>query len=199
MTSTAMIDLEGEILKDLIIRGWRYLFHFQACLLEEKQQLDGFLSEYYAQLGGWLQQAAQAAGTGEGGETTKLVNHLHAQHKMLYRDLLKLCHPDVLAHPQAAQWLRQTCQAYGEGNGYQLVALRLFIWQETLGSAQYLQALRLEYGQLQSQVTETREAIQALRQSPAYRLQQRILHARRRGHDLLGYITGHLRASVTMA
>lgn len=203
MASSTVVALETEVLENLITRGWHYLFRFQACLAEEKQELDGFLDAYYTQLGGWLQQAAQAAAAGEGGETTTaLVNHLHHHHKFLYRELLKLCHPDVIAphlRPYATEWIRQTREAYATGDGYYLVSLRNHIRRRSLLPMEYDQALRAEYLQLQAQVKSAREAVQKLRCSPAYHLQQRIHHARQRGFDLLTYIVNQLCSSAYAA
>lgn len=190
---------ENLLLENMVTRGWYYLFRFRACLAQEKQELDKFLDQYYAQLGGWLQQAAasrRAVDTSEGGETLALSDHLHLLQKSIYRDVLKLCHPDVaaeLVRPYAAEWLRQVMQAYADGNGQKLVQIRLELQRMSYSDAAYEAALKSQYQMLQQEVSHAREAVRSLRSSAAYRLQQRILQARQAGFDLLSHIVQQLR------
>lgn len=201
MISTATLKTESLLLENMVVRGWYYLFRFLACLAQEKQELDKFLDQYYAQLGGWLQQAAasqRAADTGEGGETLALSDHLHLLQKSVYRDVLKLCHPDVAAEkvrPHAAEWMRHAMQAYADGNGQKLVQLRLELQRLSYCDATYEAALQSQYQMLQQEVSHAREAVRSLRSTAAYRLQQRILHARQLGVDLLSHIVQQLRSS----
>jgi hypothetical protein len=73
--------------------------------------------------------------------------------------------------------------------------LRKNIQRETFSTKEYLQHLRVEYLQLQSKVSHAREGVYKLRHSSAYRLQQRIAHAKKRGYDLLSVIARQLQGT----
>lgn len=199
MTSTTAPHPDAALLEQMVRRGWYYLFRFRACLAQEKQQLDGFLDQYYTQLGGWLQQAAmwqKAAKSGEGGETFAFPSHLHHLQKSVYREVLKLCHPDVAAPavmPYAADWVQQAMQSYAEGDGESLIALRLQLQRLSHTPEEYQQMLLQQYTMLQQEVAAAREAVTLLRSSAAWRLRQRIAHAQRTGFDLLSHIVQQLR------
>ncbi len=189
------------VLENLVLRGWHYLFRFQACLIQEKQDLDCFLDQYYSQLGGWLQQAyitQDAAESGEGGETSHFLQQLHQIQKSLYREVVKLCHPDAarsspVIQAEAALWLHQAMEAYTAGRGGHLASLRLELLRLSLGDEAYHHALCEQYAMLQQKVRIARDAVYQLRHSAAYRFRQRVLHARNRGFDLLGYVVAQLR------
>jgi hypothetical protein len=196
MRSASREALEREVLEDLVTRGWHYLFRFQAFFAAETQSLARFLDDYYAQLEGWLKQPCDAGGGGETSLTIKLSGALPAQRKTLYRDVVKRCHPDIAAphcRAHAEALLREAVQAYHMGDTVQLVSLRLKAERHAASDAHYLQFLQQEYTGLQQRVRQIRHAVETLRASPAYRLQQKILHARQAGYDLLAVIVTQLR------
>ncbi len=173
MTSSTATELEIEILEDLILRGWRYFTLFQTSLARDSQELDVFLNEYQ-QLEGWLLSTAdsgKAAGTGEGGEAPSAshANLLHARQKKLFRDIVKLCHPDVAAYA-SSHYLHRAMDAYAAGDGAALMRLQMELWQSHYSPAAYLQQLKQLYRELQKQVNHAREASQYLRQSPGWQL-----------------------------
>lgn len=201
MNSALATQSEVLLQEKMVLRGWYYLFRFRACLTQEKQELDMFLGQYYVQLGGWLQHAATlqcAADTSDGGETLTVSGHLHFLQKSIYRDVLKLCHPDLasdVVRPYARQWMEAAQHAYAKGDGLQLAELRLELQRKHYCEIEYKNALEVQYCMLQREVAVLREAVKKLRGSPAYHLQQRIIQARNKGFDLLDYIVRQLRAS----
>lgn len=193
--------LEIELLEKRILRGWHYFSRFETALQQERREVEVFLDNYMARMGRVTEYAAEHPGAcrGEGGETPDSRDMLHFQQKKLYRQLVKRCHPDAVSErelPERLTLLRLARRAYAEGDGQRLCALALRLERRRLPRGRYHAWLHSSDEALQAQVRRSREALQALRQSPEYRLRRKLAQAQECGMDLLELIARRLISTV---
>lgn len=206
MSSILAAEIEG--LEHLNRRGWQYVSAYTARLQEESEQLRLFVQHYVETIGSWLpaerRKAHQPMGepsetvnaSGEGGETPEPMRWLHREQKQLYRRIAKRCHPDVVRDEARrdyyASLLQQVNTAYETADSATMQRILLQLEREAMEDEEYLAYLRENQAQLRATIASLREKIDALKQSPEYRLKQKFQEAQMEGKPLLKHIVRQL-------
>ncbi len=132
-------------------------------------------------------------------------NIMHEQQKLLYRQIVKKCHPDIFAaHPKSGSMtnrgeyadkmrlLQEVNDAYADGNGRKLCAIALQLIRKESSEKEYLAYLRKTYKQLAKQISSARVELEKLQTSADYQLKQKLVQANNSGVDLMRYIIRQL-------
>ena len=120
--------------------------------------------------------------------------------KRLYRKIAKNCHPDTSSLPDAAEVFARANEAYSKADLSTLVYIEQAMEERNLAGqdpVQRLERLEKKYELLRREKDIALKRRASLRESPAYRLWQKVSQERARGYDLVREIKNSVMQEIS--